>query len=194
MRKVELRTLNFIEQYCLTHNDSPSIQEIADGIEYQSRGSVHRYVESLIKQGYLIRTGKHRGLRCTGKSIGQLTIPLLGRIAAGKPIEAINADNTLDVTALFSGADRYVLQVTGESMINAGIHDGDYVVLRKTETANNGDIVAALIDNYETTLKRLKLYRSRIRLIPENDTMSAVDYSPDRVTIQGVLIAQMRTY
>jgi repressor LexA len=126
---------------------------------------------------------------------GDFRIPLLGRIAAGQPIEAIEDANYLDLAAFFIGPDRYALRVTGESMINVGILDGDTVILRKQSTARTGDIVVALIDGQEATLKRLGAVKDgSVELIPENSEMNAMHYATHRVSFQGVLVGQLRSY
>ena len=122
-------------------------------------------------------------------------LPLLGRIAAGKPIEAVEDRELINFAQLLGGPNRYVLQVKGLSMIDEGIRNGDLVVIEKSSTARNNQIVVALIDNYEVTLKRIKFpSRDVIRLIPSNKNMQPKNYSADRVTIQGVLVGQVRMY
>ena len=125
-----------------------------------------------------------------------MVLPLLGRIAAGVPIEAIPDQEELNLADFFMGPGRFVLKVQGESMIDAGILDGDTVIIEFRETADDGDIVVALIDESETTLKRFK--RSQrgkyIKLIPENSEMEPMVYEAERVRIQGVLIGQLRKY
>jgi repressor LexA len=126
---------------------------------------------------------------------GEFRIPLLGRIAAGQPIEAIEDADYLDLAAFFIGPDRYALRVSGESMIDVGILDGDTVILRKQDTAQTGDIVVALIDGQEATLKRLGQTRGGVvELIPENSSMATMRYDASRVSFQGVLIGQLRGY
>ena len=130
-----------------------------------------------------------------GQTTGDFRIPLLGRIAAGQPIEAIEDANYLDLAAFFIGPDRYALRVTGESMIDVGILDGDTVILRKQNTANTGDIVVALIDGQEATLKRLgQSVNGVVELMPENAGMSTMRYDASRVSFQGVLVGQLRSY
>lgn len=234
---LELRILTQIREYIGSHQVSPTIAEVADALSIRSRGTVHRYVQSLIEKGRLERHGTGwRGLRLadspTDETTGrqrsgvnnanhsftgsrsvdlqthrsessqnqipteqELTIPLLGRIAAGMPIEAIPDENHLDLAAFFIGPDRYALRVTGESMIDAGILDGDTVIIRKQSTARSGDIVVALIDSQEATLKRLGEYSSQVvELIAENQQIPKMRYSSSRVAIQGVLIGQLRSY
>lgn len=120
---------------------------------------------------------------------------MLGRIAAGLPIEALPDESQLDLAAFFIGPDRYALRVTGDSMMDAGIMDGDTVILHSCNKARSGDIVVALIDEMEATLKRLGEYSDTVvELIPENSTMAPMRYSAARVSIQGVLVGQLRSY
>ena len=111
------------------------------------------------------------------------------------PIEAISNEEHLDLAGFFIGPDRFALRVTGDSMIEAGILDGDTVIIRKQTTAKTGDIIVALIDLQEATLKRLGQYSvESIELIPENHQMAKMIYSAARVSIQGVVVGQMRSY
>jgi len=122
-------------------------------------------------------------------------LPLLGKIAAGKPIEAIPNEQELDLTRLFTGKRLYALQVQGDSMIEEGILDGDKVICEQRETANNGEIVVALIDQDSATLKRFKRNTDgTITLIPANHTMTAMTYAPERVQIQGILLGVVRLH
>ena len=124
-------------------------------------------------------------------------VPLYGRIAAGTPIEAIRDEiTTIDIppSMLQSGGDLYALEVDGDSMINAGINDGDIVVIKRTETAENGTIVVALVDGEEVTLKRLRRSGNKIILEPENENYEPRVLEPNRVQIQGKLVSLMRSY
>jgi len=121
-------------------------------------------------------------------------LPFVGRISAGKPIEAVTDQEEINFSELLLGTDRYVLKIDGDSMIDAGIHDGDYVVIKHADTAKSGDIVVALIDQSEATLKRLKKRRKGVELIPENSSMEPMFYDAERVQIQGVLVGQVRLY
>ncbi len=193
---LEEKVLQFIAKYISQNGHAPTLVEIGEALNIRSKGTVHRYVESLIKKGHLHRDGRNwRGLRLTGELNRRLTIlPLLGRIAAGKPIEAIDDREEINFSDMLLGPDRYVLEVKGESMIEAGILDGDLVVIRKTDTADNGDIVVALIDRGEATLKKLRKHGDRVELIPANQTMAPLIYPADRVHIQGVVVGQVRVY
>ena len=191
-------TLDFIERYSATHNMPPKLQEIAEGIGINSRGVAHRYVQALADNGFIeIDSGKHRGIRLltNNPNRNESILPLLGKIAAGKPIEAIPGEDQIDLRDFF-GHNNFAIRVQGDSMIEAGIMDGDTVIIEFRETANDGDIVVALIDEAETTLKRFKRsHRGRyIKLIPANKDMNEMVYEADRVRIQGVLIGQLRKY
>jgi repressor LexA len=124
---------------------------------------------------------------------GQL--PLLGRIAAGQPIEAIPGEDEIDLSEFFVNHNRFVLRVAGDSMIEDGILDGDMVVVEKRDTADNGEIVVALIDGNEATLKRLQKNRDgSVTLRPANSSLSPMRYNAARVRIQGVVVGQFRSY
>ena len=164
----------FIRNYILQYGRGPLLTEIALGLGIQSKGVAHRYVQTLAEQG---------------------TLPLLGRIAAGYPIEAIPGEDHIDLSEFFMGPNRFVLRVQGDSMIEAGILDGDMVVVKSGQSARDDDIIVALIDGNEATLK---YYRNNgdgsVSLIPANSTMTTMRYSAKRVTIQGVVVGQMRSY
>ncbi len=190
----EQATLQFIADYILKYRKAPLLIEIAEGLGIQSKGVVHRYLSALEEQGYIRRHQKHRGIQLVDHPDYD-ELPLLGRIAAGKPIEAIEDRELISFAHLLGGPNRYVLQVKGLSMIDEGIRSGDLVVIEQSSTARNNQIVVALIDNHEATLKRIKFpSRDVIRLIPANQNMQPKDYSADRVAIQGILVGQVRMY
>ena len=191
-------TLDFIERYIARHTVPPKLQEIAEGIGISSRGVAHRYVQALTDTGFIeIGSGKHRGIRLLKPNPHrpESILPLLGKIAAGKPIEAIPGEDQLDLHDFF-GHNNFAVRVQGDSMIEVGIMDGDTVIIEFRETANDGDIVVALIDESETTLKKFKRSHQGhyIKLIPANKDMEEMVYEASRVRIQGVLIGQLRKY
>ncbi len=197
LTRLEERVLQYITHYIAQNGHAPTLTEIGGAVGVRSKGTVHRYVEALIDKGHLHRTtGRSwRGIRLAGEHHRRLTIlPLMGRIAAGKPIEAIPDQEEINFSELLLGPDRYVLQVKGDSMIDAGILDGDLVVVRHTETADNGDIVVALIDRGEATLKRLRKHGDRVELTPANQELAPMIYPANRVHIQGVVVGQVRLY
>ena len=193
---LEEKILQCITRYITQNRCSPTLDEIGKLLEIKSKGTIHRYVKSLIDKGHLQRSGRNwRGLRLTGEKNRRLTIlPLAGRIAAGKPIEAISEQYEINFSEMLLGPGRYVLEVQGDSMVDAGILDGDLVIVRETQSANNGDIVVALIDNNEATLKRLRKKGDQIELIPDNQSMIPMVYLADRINIQGVVVGQARMY
>ncbi|MCB1757848.1 MAG: transcriptional repressor LexA [Gammaproteobacteria bacterium] len=197
LTQLEQRMFTFIREQIEIHSVAPTIAEIADALGIKSRGTVHRYVQSLIDKGHLERHGTGwRGLKLSKDVESQrYVIPLLGKIAAGQPIEAIEGEEQLNVAEFLIGSDRYALRVSGDSMVDAGILDGDTVILRKASTARRGDIVVALIDRSEATLKTLgSTEGGMVELIPQNSTMKPMRYAANRVRIQGVLVGQLRTY
>lgn len=191
----ERKTLDFIQHYMARHGYAPKLQEIADGIGIRSRGVAHRYVQSLIREGLLENTsGRHRGLKLVGVRDGY-HIPLLGKIAAGHPIEAIPDETEINLADFFMGPGRFALRVQGDSMIEAGILNGDIAIIKQQSSARNGDIVVALIDNEEATLKTYKnAGDGKVYLIPSNSGMTTMVFDARRVQIQGVLVGCMRRY
>ncbi len=190
----------FIRDYIATHGHGPSLAEIADGLGIRSRGVVHRHVRALADTGLIEHLpGRHRGIRLSGEGdetgTRRAVLPLLGRIAAGAPIEAIPDQQQVDLAEFFMGPNRFVLRVQGESMIEAGILPDDMVVVERRETARDGDIVVALIDGQEATLKRLQHNPDgSVTLFPANCHMAPMIYPAERVQIQGVVVGQMRSY
>ncbi|MFT5396029.1 MAG: repressor LexA [Gammaproteobacteria bacterium] len=193
---LEEKILQCITRHITQNGNAPTLVEIGESLDIKSKGTVHRYVESLIEKGHLHRTGRSwRGLRLTGEQSRRLLIlPFAGRIAAGQPIEAIPEQLEINFSDMLMGEGRYVLEVKGESMIEAGIFNGDLVIIRESTTADNGDIVVALIDNGEATLKKLRKHGDRVELIPANQSMAPMIYPADRVHIQGVVVGQVRYY
>ena len=178
--------------------DAPTLDELCDAMGLSSRGSMHKHVMALIDAGFVeAMDRKQRGVRLRqfDEGVGERDLPLLGAIAAGRPIEAIAGPDVIDVPAsLRSAKPCYVLKVRGDSMIEDGILDGDYVVVEQRGNANNGDIVVALIDEEEATLKRILQRPGEVVLCPANSGMEAMHFTPERVRIQGVVVGQMRQY
>lgn len=192
------QTYDFLNAYIARHGSSPKLREIADHLGIHSRGTVHRYLRALRTAGLIdIESDRMRGVQLVGagNNQGQFRLPLAGRIAAGQPIEAIPDHDTVDLSEFLIGPNRFVLKVTGDSMIEAGILDGDMVVVEQRSDAANREIVVALIDNDEATLKYLqKNEDGSITLKPANQSMPSMRYPEKRVQIQGVVVAQLRSY
>jgi repressor LexA len=173
----------------------PTYDELCQLLGLSSRGSLHKHIQALVQAGLVEpMEGLQRGIRLSEREVAEGT-PFLGRIAAGRPIEAINHPELMKVPdELLGRGPCYVLQVTGDSMIEEGIFDGDYVIIEQQERADNGDIVVVLVNNDEVTLKKIEQKPGQVILYPANSAMSAMVYSPDEVQIQGVLRGLMRGY
>lgn len=193
---LEQRLLEFIIDYIDAHGHNPTLKQMGDALGIKSRGTLHRYVQSLVKKKRLARKGRGwRAVTLSRPLARSLTIlPLHGRIAARKAIEKIPGMEQVNFSKLLLGPDRYVLKVSGHSMVDAGILDNDLIIVRKTDKASNDDIVVALIDNAEVTLKRLRHHGDRIELMPDNPSLAPMIYPTSRVHIQGVVVGQVRIY
>ena len=180
----------------------PTLAELCVALGMASRGSLHKHISALIDAGLVESFAGNRqgGIRLTSQAqrdyvACEHALPFVGRIAAGKPIEALENINYVAVPEMLkSDKPCYVLQVKGDSMIEAGIYDGDWVVIEQRSYASNGEIVVALIEGSEATLKYIEQSQDKVLLLPANVTMEAMSYSPEQVEIQGVLVGQMRSY
>lgn len=193
--------LEFIADYQAENGISPTHREIRDEFGYSSFGTVYKHLKLLQEKGYLRRDwNQKRGLELLRAVPGTATpaqeVPFLGQIAAGQPIEALPGEETLSVPQhLFEGPspNHYVLRVTGDSMIDEGIHDGDLVVVLRREEAKPGEMVVALIDG-DATLKRFYPEGETVRLQPANPNMEALHVPAELVKVQGVVVGLMRKF
>lgn len=190
--------LDFIRAYRQKRGLSPTQREICEEFGYSSFGTLQKHIKLLLEKGVLVRDwNKRRSLVLAeeNKPAGAVELPLAGRIAAGQPIEPEPEGETVAVPdVLTRKGQNYVLRVNGSSMIDDGIHDGDFVVVNRREKASNGEMVAALL-NGEATLKRF--YREadgRIRLQPANERMSPIWVAEGDLKVQGVVVGLMRKY
>lgn len=180
----------------------PTLDELCSALGLKSRGSLHKQVQALIEAGLVEPMNNlRRGIRLTDSpaepsaGVDNEELPLYGYIAAGRPIEAIAGQETLAVPAsLRTEQPCYVLEVRGDSMIEEGILDGDWVVIEQRDQARNGEIVVALVDDGEATLKRLEKKSDEVVLHPANASMSPMHFHASQIQIQGVLVGQMRRY
>lgn len=180
----------------------PTLDELCESLGMASRGSLHKHISALIDAGLIepFAGSKQTGIRLTAQAqrdyaACEHALPYVGKIAAGKPIEALADVQYLPVPELLkSDKPCYVLQVKGDSMKEAGIFDGDWVVIEQHDYARNGEIVVALIDNHEATLKYIEQSPGKVLLIPANSAMTTQIYAPEQVQIQGILVGQMRSY
>lgn len=198
--KRQKQILDFLSQYIQKNGFSPTLQEIANAIDVSSLATVHEHLATMVKKGVIKKyEGAVRGIEIVDKKLGELTkgieLPILGFIAAGKPIEPHTDPNaTTSVSpGMLSGKKRaFVLQVKGESMIDEGILDGDFVVIEEQETARNGEIVVAILENGFATLKRFFKETTRVRLEPANAKMSPI--FAKKVRIQGKVVGVIRRF
>jgi repressor LexA len=192
--------LDFLESYIGANGYAPSFEEIAGHFTFHSLATVHEHLTNLERKGYIRRShNESRAIEVvpTPGQAGATELPLLGQVAAGEPIEAIAVRETIAVPndLLPRRGSAYVLRVRGESMIDEHIEDGDYVVVHNRNTADNGQMVIALIQGTSATVKRL--YRDAegwIRLQPSNERMQPIRVHEDDVLIQGVVVGVIRKY
>jgi len=194
--KRQKEILEFIRDFLASKGYSPTLEEIAERFGISSLNAVYKHLKSLEQRGYIRRlSNQARSIHIVEPDSGPATLPLLGRVAAGQPIEAINLPEDIAVPPTFlTRGDNFVLRVQGDSMIEEQIRDGDYVVLEKRERAENGEIVIALIDGESATLKKFYREGDHIRLQPANPAMAALVLSEDRVAVQGVVVGLLRRY
>lgn len=206
----------FIEDRLAETGVSPSFEEMKEALELKSKSGVHRLISALEERGYIRRLpNRARALEILrvperADAVGEtrpatrdlpqpandvVEIPLHGRIAAGVPIEAFEGSTSLPVPAALLGAgEHYALEVSGDSMVEAGILDGDYALIRKQEVARDGEIVVALIDDSEATLKYFRHEGAMVRLDPANRAYDPQRYAPAQVRVQGKLAGILRRY
>ncbi|WP_136161106.1 transcriptional repressor LexA [Sphingomonas flavalba] len=206
----------FIHDRLAESGVSPSFEEMKEALDLKSKSGVHRLVNALVERGYIRRLpNRARALEVLRaperpKNAGAarsaptpppiaandvLEIPLHGRIAAGLPIEALEGQSMLSVpAALLGNGEHYALEVSGDSMVEAGILDGDYALIRRADTARDGQIVVALIDDNEATLKYYRHEGAMVRLDPANRAYDPQRYHPDQIRVQGQLAGLLRRY
>ena len=194
---------DFLSQFVDEHGYSPSYQEIGEGLGLSSLATVYKHVTNLEQKGLLKRDyNRSRSidvmkLRVRSKpapTAASLTLPLVGTIAAGRPVEAVENPESISLGDFARSKDVYVLKVRGESMQDEHIVDGDYVLVEKTETARDGEIVVALVSKSDATLKRIYREGEKIRLQPSNSAMRPIIVPARDVEIQGRVIAVLRKY
>ncbi|OGD61969.1 repressor LexA [Candidatus Berkelbacteria bacterium RIFOXYA2_FULL_43_10] len=190
--------LDYIRNFIDENGYAPSYREIAYYFELSSTGTIAEYINILQEKGYLSKEAMDaRSIQLTptfASSFDICNIPLEGMIDAGKPIEAIRTNETIDIPKDMMGKKTFALRVRGDSMVEDGILDGDYVIIEQTSSAHDGEIVVALVDNANATLKRFYNEKNQIRLQPANSTMSPMRFAKGRVTIQGKVRGVIRKF
>ncbi|KAB2962695.1 MAG: transcriptional repressor LexA [Thermoanaerobaculia bacterium] len=194
--------LDFILEFRCQHGIAPTHREICERFGFSSYGTAYKHLKLLAEKGFLKRDRhQRRGLELlpsagVDEEVGA-ELPFLGRIAAGRPIEAVTSREAIGVPRLLFGErlqDHYVLRVTGESMIEEGIHDGDWVVVERRERARPGEMVVALLGGDEVTLKRFYPEGDEVRLQPANPAMAPLRVAASDVRVQGIVVGLMRRY
>jgi repressor LexA len=207
--------LTYIQARLAESGISPSFEEMKEALALKSKSGVHRLISALEERGFIRRlpnraralevlrlpdaqaggAAQPRGAAAPSAANDVIDLPLHGRIAAGMPIEALEGQTTLPVPAALLGpGEHYALEVAGDSMVDEGILDGDYALIRKTDVARDGEIVVALIDDNEATLKTYRKEGQMIRLDPANRRYDPQRYRPEQVRIQGRLSGLLRRY
>ena len=207
LTKKQKELLDYITVVNKKYGISPSYDEMKDKLKLKSKSGIHRIISALEERGFIRKLANkaraieiiqnNKNVSPTNEAINKIIeIPLYGKIAAGTPIEAIsNASSYIPTpTNMVNKGEHYALEISGESMIGSGINDKDIAIIKRTTIANNGQIVVALIDKTEATLKKFKKTSSKIVLIPSNDLYQAQSYDLPRVQIQGILVGLMRKY
>lgn len=188
-------TYEYIVSYIEKYNYPPTVREICTSLKLDSTSSAVYHLKKLEKMGKITRANsRNRAIELTDRSVGSnITLPVVGEIAAGQPIlaEEMLVDKIIVSEHLFSGSNMFILKVRGDSMVNVGIFDGDYVVISKQNTANNGEIVACLIDN-EATVKRYYKENGYFRLQPENDFMRPI--ITNQLVVLGKVVGLIRNH
>ncbi|HUJ23671.1 MAG TPA: transcriptional repressor LexA [Bryobacteraceae bacterium] len=202
LTKRQKQVLDFIADFVDENGYSPSYEEIAHGLQLASLATVHKHISALETKNYLKRGfNRSRSLELGPKYAQEhrrrreMEIPLLGKIAAGRPVEALEHRTTLNFVDFTGHRDSYALEVRGDSMIDDHICDGDVILLERTSEVRDGDIVVALVSGMETTLKRI--YREpgdRVRLQPANSALQPIYAAASEVQVQGRLLAVLRKY
>jgi repressor LexA len=185
----------------------PSYEEMKNKLNLKSKSGIHRIISGLEERGFIRKlANKARAIEVIDTNVAiskikevtnkVIEIPHYGKIAAGTPIEAISISSATITTPLsmIQGGEHYALEISGDSMIDLGINNKDIAIIKKSKIANNGEIIVALIDKSEATLKKLKKTPSNIVLIPANDLYQTQTYEYSRVEIQGILVGIMRKY
>ena len=203
LTKKQNKLFNFLKDKIKKTNVSPSFEEMKIAMGLKSKSGIQRLIDGLVERGFIEKkNNKKRAINIIEGSIPKknsqlINLPLLGNIAAGSPIEAIeNTNDNIEVpkNLVSENKKNYVLKVNGNSMLNKGIVDGDKAIIEYCNDADNGDIVVALINDNEVTLKKLKKEKDKIHLVPENDNYKVQSFNSDEVKIQGKLKGIIRSY
>jgi repressor LexA len=198
LTKRQREILDFLNDFIQRHGYAPSLEEIGKRFNLSSLATVHKHLTNLQEKGFIKRAwNRSRSVELVPTRVGTraVELPMLGYVAAGMPIEAVTGSETIAVPEdLVGRRDTYVLRVRGNSMIDEQIRDGDFVIVEDRKTADNGEMVIALLGGSDATLKKFYREQDQIRLQPANPTMAPIFAPADSVQIQGVVVGVMRKY
>lgn len=199
LTKRQREILDYLNEFIQQHGYAPSLEEVGRRFNLSSLATVHKHLTNLQEKGFIRRAwNRSRSVELLPSRSGgrAIELPLLGYVAAGMPIEAVASSESISVPeALVTGKrDTYVLRVKGDSMIDEQIRDGDWVVVEDRRSADNGEMVIALVGGQDATLKKFYKENGRIRLQPANPTLQPILVDADSVHIQGVVVGVMRKY
>jgi repressor LexA len=199
LTKRQREILDYLNEFIQQHGYAPSLEEIGRRFNLSSLATVHKHLTNLQEKGFIRRAwNRSRSVELLPSRSGgrAIELPMLGYVAAGMPIEAVASAEAISVPESLTGGkrDTYVLRVRGESMIDEQIRDGDWVVVEDRKSADNGEMVIALVGGHDVTLKKFYREAGRIRLQPANPSMQPIYVDPDGVQIQGVVVGVMRKY
>ena len=198
LTKRQREILDFLNEFIEEHGYAPSLEEIGRRFGLSSLATVHKHLTNLQDKGVIRRAwNRSRSVEVVPTPMGgrALDLPLLGYVAAGAPIEAVVSNETVTVPEDLVGTrDTYALRVRGDSMIDEQIRDGDLVVVEDRQTAHNGEMVIALLEGAEVTLKKFYRENGHVRLQPANDAVAPIIVRADKVQVQGVVVGVMRRY
>ena len=198
LTKRQKEVFDFIREYLEREGYAPSLEEIGERFGLSSVATVHKHVQNLVEKG-LLRKAWNRSRSIEVVDVGTpgqpVAVPLLGSVAAGAPIEAIETPDSIEVPPEMIGSrECYALRVSGDSMIEDHICDGDVVVLERREVPHDGETVVALIQREECTLKKIYRDGGKVRLVPANAALRPLEYPAEDVEVQGVVIGLLRRY
>lgn len=198
LTKRQREILDYLGGFIQQHGYAPSLEEIGKRFGLSSLATVHKHLTNLQDKGFIRRAwNRSRSVELVPTRLGHRSVelPLLGYVAAGVPIEAIAGSETIQVPETLVGKrDTYVLRVRGDSMIDEQIRDGDFVIVEDRKTADNGEMVIALLKGAEVTLKKFYRENGHVRLQPANPAMQPIVVNADQIQVQGVVIGVMRRY
>jgi repressor LexA len=198
LTKRQREILDFLNEFIEQNGYAPSLEEVGRRFGLSSLATVHKHLTNLQEKGFIKRAwNRSRSMELVPSRVGTraIDLPLLGNVAAGAPIEAVVSAETVSVPEdLVGKADTYALRVRGDSMIDEQIRDGDLVIVEDRKTANDGEMVIALLEGQDVTLKKFYRENGHVRLQPANETLQPLIVDATQIQIQGVVVGVMRRY